>query len=120
MRRFLADLPNGKRQGRYVAAELPSLPFRDAEFDLAVCSHYLFLYNTLGVDFHLQSVIELARVAAEVRIFPVIQLDREKSPHLPFVINSLNSSGLKGHIVPVAYEFQRGGSEMLRVVRCAG
>jgi hypothetical protein len=115
MRQFLADFPNGKRQGRYVAAELPSLPFRDAEFDLAVCSHYLFLYDRLGVDFHVQSIIELARVAAEVRIFPLIQLDGRKSPFLPAVIESLVSLGLTGEIVSVAYEFQRGAFEMLRV-----
>ena len=117
---FLADFPNGKRRGRYVAAELPSLPYRDAEFDLAVCSHYLFLYDRLGVDFHVQSIIELARVAAEVRIFPLVQLDGRKSSFLPAVIESLASSDLVGEVVPVAYEFQRGGFEMLRVVRCAG
>lgn len=115
MRLFLDDFHNGKRQGRYVAAELPSLPFQDSEFDLAVCSHYLFLYDSLGVDFHVQSVIELARVAAEVRIFPLVQLDGRKSVFLPAVIESLGTSDLVGEIVTVDYEFQRGAFEMLRV-----
>ncbi len=45
MRRFLADYDAGRADGRYVAAELPSLPFADGAFDLAVCSHLLFLYT---------------------------------------------------------------------------
>ncbi len=85
MRLFLDGFPNGRRQGRYVAAELPSLPFCDGEFDLALCSHYLFLYGALGLEFHVKSIIELARVAAEVRIFPLVQLDGRKSPYLSVV-----------------------------------
>ena len=42
MRLFLNDFHNGKYQGRYVAAELPSLPFRDADF----------LYNLLSWNQH--------------------------------------------------------------------
>ncbi len=108
MRQFLDDFPEGTRHGRYNSAELPSLPFRDAQFDLALCSHFLFLYGTLGLTFHLQSVIELARVAAEVRIFPLVQLDGRQSPFLPGVMETLEGSGLFGEVVPVAYEFQRG------------
>jgi GNAT superfamily N-acetyltransferase len=119
MRRFLDDFPDGKDSGRYVAAELPKLAFHDAEFELALCSHFLFLYNSTGRDFHTQSVIELARVAREVRIFPLLQLDGRKSPHLPDVIEKMNSLGHVTELVPVPYEFQRGANEMLRVVRRA-
>ena len=42
---FLADYEGGKAEGRYVEAELPVLPFSDHSFDLAVCSHFLFLYS---------------------------------------------------------------------------
>src|SRR5262249_27957790 len=45
METFLADYEQGLRQGRYVDAELPVLPFADGAFDLAVCSHFLFLYS---------------------------------------------------------------------------
>jgi len=44
MERFLADYESGMRDGRYVAAGLPKLPFADDAFDLALCSHLLFLY----------------------------------------------------------------------------
>ena len=36
MRRFLADYPRGKAEGRYVEASLPELPFDDGAFDLAL------------------------------------------------------------------------------------
>ena len=39
MDRFLADFETGGRQGRYVDAALPELPFPDGAFDLALCSH---------------------------------------------------------------------------------
>ena len=34
MSQFLSDFPAGKAEGRYVEAELPSLPFADQSFDL--------------------------------------------------------------------------------------
>jgi hypothetical protein len=42
---FLRDYNTGKKQQRYVDAELPSLPFPDLSFGLALCSHFLFLYS---------------------------------------------------------------------------
>src|ERR1700747_3232434 len=75
MQAFLEDYDLGKRQGRYVDAELPSIAFPDKTFDLAVCSHFLFLYtNHLSEAFHRSAILELCRVACEVRIFPLIAL----------------------------------------------
>jgi hypothetical protein len=42
---LLDDYDLGKRQGRYVDGELPSIAFPDKSFDLAVCSHFLFLFT---------------------------------------------------------------------------
>lgn len=36
MREFLRDYPAGMQDGRYVVAELPSLPFVEGQFDLAL------------------------------------------------------------------------------------
>src|SRR4030095_9977570 len=81
MQEFLDDFTDGKAEGRYVEAELPALPFADSSFDLAVCSHLLFLYSSqLGEAFHQQAVQELCRVAREVRIFPLLALDGKRSP----------------------------------------
>ena len=116
MRAYLDDFAQGTCEGRYVTAELPELPFSDNTFDLALCSHFLFLYGSLGFDFHVRSVTELCRVAREVRVFPLLQLDRQKSPYLPSVIEKLTSMGHWLEIVSVPYEFQRGGNEMLRII----
>lgn len=68
---FLADYPRGVREGRYVAAWLPDLPFASGSFDLVLCSHLLFSWSTvLGVEFHLAAIAEMLRVGREVRIFP--------------------------------------------------
>jgi hypothetical protein len=81
MEQFAADYDDGKSAGRYVDASLPSLPFADGAFDLALCSHYLFLYSTqVSEALHLAGVREMCRVAAEVRIFPLLSLGGERSP----------------------------------------
>ncbi len=116
MEEFLSDYPLGIRQGRYVDGELPHLPFADGEFDLAVCSHLLFLYSEqLSEVFHVASIRELCRVAGEVRVFPLLELGARTSRHLQAVIAGLNANGHAVAIVPVPYEFQRGGNQMMKV-----
>lgn len=116
MARFLADYSQGASDGRYVAASLPELPFAEKAFDLALCAHFLFLYSEqYDVPFHVQSIIELSRTASEVRVFPLLELGARPSRHLPAVMDALASAGLDVTVVPVPYEFQKGGNEMLRV-----
>ena len=58
METFLEDFDAGKQEGRYIDGELPSLPFDEAQFDIALSSHFLFLYGThLSAEFHLQSLL---------------------------------------------------------------
>ena len=72
MEAFLRDFERGKAEGRYLPHELPELPFADGEFDLALCSHLLFRYSgQLSAEFHVQAVLEMCRVAKEVRVFPL-------------------------------------------------
>ena len=115
MQEFLIDFPEGKRSGRYVDAALPSLPFPDDHFDLAICSHFLFLYDALGQTFHEQALDELTRVASEVRIFPLVQLDGRKSPWVEPLVDRLGVRQMNAEVVRVSYEFQRGANQMLRV-----
>jgi hypothetical protein len=117
---FLDDFELGRSEGRYVDAALPSLPFASGAFDLALCSHFLFLYSQqFDVAFHLQSMRELCRVAREARVFPLLALGAVRSPHLDAVARALGSDGFEVSVERVAYEFQRGGNEMLRVRRGA-
>ncbi len=116
MEEFLSDYPSGLREGRYKQAGLPVLPFQDKEFNIALCSHFLFLYSEqLSEDFHIDSIKELCRVAEEVRIFPLLEIGSIKSRHLGSVLNTLKQQGYSVEILPVEYEFQRGGNEMLRI-----
>lgn len=120
MDEFLSDFPLGKEKGRYVDGELPHLPFADREFDLAVCSHLLFLYSEqLSEDFHVVSILELCRVAAEARIFPLLEMGSNTSRHLIAVTGILSAAGCCVTVVPVDYEFQRGGNQMMIVKKTA-
>lgn len=115
---FLRDFSSGPSDGRYIDASLPSLPFADDAFELALCSHFLFLYSAQhDLDFHQRSTAELCRVAAEVRIFPLLELGSVTSRHLESVLGTLDAQGARTEIVPVPYEFQRGGNQMLVIRR---
>jgi SAM-dependent methyltransferase len=116
MQQFIDDFPVGILQGRYINGELPSLPFDDQSFDLALCSHFLFTYSDLlSQDFHLDSIQELCRVADEVRIFPLLNISGETSPLLMPVMEELAQIGYNLEIKSVSYEFQKGGNQLLRV-----
>ena len=113
---FLQDFRQGRKPGRYMAAELPRLPFKDKSFDLALCSHLLFLYSEqLSETFHLDSIRELYRVANRIKIFPLLELNARKSRHLPWVVTQLKKEDLRVTVTRVAYEFQKGGNEMLEI-----
>jgi hypothetical protein len=116
MQDFLDDYGRGKIDGRYVDAELPTLPFADTAFDLALCSHFLFLYTSqLDEAFHRSAIREMCRVAAEVRIFPLLALGGCQSLYVNHTVNELRDSGYDVSIDAVPYEFQRGGNQMMRL-----
>lgn len=116
MQVFLDDFAAGRVEGRYVEAELPDLPFLDASFDLALCSHFLFLYtDQLGESFHRSAILEMCRVATEVRIFPLLALGSRMSSLVEPCIEHLRRLGYEAARVKVPYEFQRGGDEMMRI-----
>lgn len=115
--RFLEDYEPGRRDGRYLKAELPGLPFETGAFGLALCSHLLFLYSDLlSEEFHVEAVLELCRVAHEVRIFPLVTLRDERSAHVSAVCRAAEQRGLRTEIVGVDYELQRGGNQMLKII----
>lgn len=116
MQEFLFDYAAGKQGGRYRTASLPTLPFVEDAFDLAVCSHFLFLYSAhFSAEFHVASIKELCRVAGEVRIFPLLELGSTRSRHREPVMAELSAAGYDVQIRRVPYEFQKQGNEMLVV-----
>jgi SAM-dependent methyltransferase len=118
MDKFLLDYESGKVAGRYLYQSLPNLEFVDDQFDLCICSHLLFLYSEqLSLDFHIASIHELLRIAPDVRIFPLLKLDGEPSSYLELVLDNLSNKGCSVQVQSVAYEFQKGGNQMLKISR---
>ncbi len=112
MRKFLADFPQGKMLGRYVVGELPKLSFKKDRFDLALCSHFLFLYSeNLDYQFHAQSIKAMLEVAREVRIFPLVDHNGKKSVHLKKILEEFRT--YKPLVRKVDYDFQIGANEVL-------
>ncbi len=112
MQRFLASYEEGKLQGRYVPGELPDVPFEDRVFDLALSSHFLFLYTDyMTFEFHVAAIREMLRVAREVRIFPLLDMDACESRYLKDTLEIFRKH--QPEIRQVNYEFQRGGNKML-------
>lgn len=120
MRTFLDDYPAGRLAGRYVSGELPALPFADRSFELALSSHFLFLYTEqFDESFHRAAIVEMCRVADEVRVFPLLALGAVPSRHLEPVADDMRRLGFVVTIEQVPYEFQRGGNQMMRIRRAA-
>lgn len=118
MQKFLADFSQGLQQKRYQTTALPQLPFKNNQFDLALCSHFLFCYSDhFSEDFHLKSILELCRVAQQVRIFPLLKVSGEPSPFLEPIVSCLKNQGYLINIKTVNYEFQKGGNQMLEIKR---
>jgi hypothetical protein len=111
---FLEDYDRGKIAGRYLNAELPKLDFQDKQFQLALCSHFLFLYSEhLSFEFHLDSIRELCRIAEEVRIFPLLTLAQARSPYIDEISSTLAKEGISSEIIQVPYELQKGGNQAI-------
>jgi hypothetical protein len=116
IKRFLTDFENGIAEGRYVPGELPELSLNGAKFDLALCSHLLFLYSDhLTYEFHRTSVLNMLALASEVRIFPLLTLMLRPSPYVSLLIDELEAIGFTVTVEKSSYELQKGGNEMLRI-----
>jgi len=55
--------------------------------------------------------------AKEVRVFPLLTMDGQPSPHLAGVVTELRQAGYHVAVDRVAYEVLRGGNQMLRLSR---
>ena len=113
---FFNDYEKGKAEQRYLPVIDHSLPFDDFEFDFALSSHYLFAdLDDQDVDFHLNAIRELARVAKDVRIFPLIDRHGQASPFLGPVLLGLQQGDYGVEVRNVSYYLQPKGNAMLRV-----
>ncbi|MGE8077749.1 hypothetical protein [Peribacillus loiseleuriae] len=103
---------------RYVPVTLPSLPFKDGEFDILLSAHFLFMYaDRLDYQFHIKTLNELLRVTKEeIRIFPLVDLEGKRYEHLDKLISYLaDNNGCTVEEVKVPYEFQANANSMLKI-----
>lgn len=102
---------------RYVPLTIPSLPFKDGEFDILFSAHFLFMYaDRLDYQFHIETLNELLRVTkGEVRIFPLVDLEGKRYEHLDKIIFYLVDNGCTVEEVKVSYEFQINANTMLKI-----
>lgn len=113
MQLFLSDYEQGRQEARYICHELPNrVPFDDHAFDIGLSSHFLLLYTALGYDFHVQAMTEMLRVCKEIRIFPIVDLDAQKSSLTDDVIAYFKQQYLV-EVRKTEYEFQKGGNQLL-------
>ncbi|WP_052390796.1 hypothetical protein [Streptomyces sp. NRRL B-24484] len=87
---------------RYVAAELPRLPFADGTFALTLSSYLLFAYpDRFAPDAQLSALLELVRVtdpAGEVRVHPLHDGNGRRCPHLDGLRAALGRHGVTSEI----------------------
>lgn len=118
LERFAADYERRRTTGRYVAGGLPRLPFADASFDLVLTANFLMVYAPLddggmhagrefGLDFHLRSVEDLARVTGrELRIPGMHTWEQPPRPH-PYcgpIVSLLEERGFAVSLIPSDYD----------------
>ncbi|WP_299254801.1 SAM-dependent methyltransferase [uncultured Cytophaga sp.] len=115
MQEFIKDFDTGKAENRYLYHEMPiPIEYADNSFELGLSSHFLILYSKLGLDFHIQSITEMLRLCNEVRIFPLLNLNAEKSEVLDAIIDHFNKI-YTVEIKEVDYEFQKNGNQFLSI-----
>ncbi|KMK76534.1 hypothetical protein AB990_15290 [Alkalihalobacillus pseudalcaliphilus] len=104
---------------RYIPVTLPSLPFKNAKFDILLSAHFLFMYSDrLDYQFHIETLNELLRVTKEeVRIFSLDDLEGKRYEHLDKIISYLNHHGYTVEEVKVPYEFQINAKSMLKIIK---
>lgn len=113
MRLFLEDFEKGKQEGRYIHHKLPDrLTLEDNTFDIGLSSHFLLMYTSLGFDFHIQAMTEMLRVCREIRIFPIVDLDANKTDLISNVIDYFKQR-YNVEIMKTQYEFQKGDNKLL-------
>lgn len=101
--------------------ELPTLNYKDNEFDLVLSSHLLFVYDDrFDYKFHKNSILEMLRVSKELRVFSLVdfknsRLENQKnfSPYVYKLIEELKEYNCE--IKKVDFEFQPRAGYMLKI-----
>ena len=102
---------------RYVAGELPRLPFADREFDVTLVSYFLFAYEErLSYEFHRESILQVMRVTRdEARIYPTVTFEAQPSEYLPALRSDPALRQFEFTEIKTDFEFLVNSNSYLRV-----
>lgn len=70
------------------------------------------MYIALGYDFHIQAITEMLRMCKEIRIFPIVDLDANKTDLIYNIINYFKKL-YDVEIKETQYEFQKEANKLL-------
>lgn len=113
---FFKDYLNGYRQGRYQPLRDGHLPFSNSSFDIAVCSNFLFAdVPEQGLSFQLTWIKELARVANDIRIYPLTDQQGHVSELLGPILLQLQQDGFQVVIQEVPFRLVPNSKAMLKL-----
>src|SRR5437867_2978044 len=112
---FFSDYENHPE--RYVAGELPRLPFADREFDLTLVSYFLFAYqDRLDYEFHRESILQIMRVTRdEARIYPTVSFEARPSEYVPMLLADPALQCFAFTEIKTDFEFLVNSNSFLRV-----
>ena len=112
---FVSDYRNHPE--RYVAGELPNLPFADSSFDLTLVSYFLFAYqNRLSYQFHRDSILEIMRVTRwEARIYPTVTFEGQPSEYTSMLRSDRALKRFRFTEAKTDFEFLVNSNSFLRV-----
>ena len=104
---------------RYVAGELPRLPFAAAEFDLILVSYLLFAYqDRFDYNFHRDSILEIMRVTrGEARIYPTVTFEAKPSEYLQMLQSDPALRQFTFVEIKTDFEFLVNSNSFLNVTR---
>lgn len=111
VKQFLADYSAGVRDGRYIAAVMPKLPFNDHQFTLALSSSKVFGET---INTACDTIAELSRVAQEVRIFSLLDKQDQAANFGPILL-ALQEQNFGVEIKKIPYQSDQHSNVMLRV-----
>jgi hypothetical protein len=104
-------------RSHYLDASLPHLPFDDCTFDLALSGHFLFsFYTHFPTNLIIDSLLELSRVAREVRVFPLRSNEQDRTAlfvDLEIIITTLKKQNIDVEIQQSGFEFQVGANQLM-------
>jgi ubiquinone/menaquinone biosynthesis C-methylase UbiE len=114
---FFADFQIHRE--RYVAGQLPRLPFADSEFDLTLVSYLLFAYqDRFDYEFHRSSILEIMRVTrGEARIYPTVTFEAQPSEYVPMLRSDPVTQQFAFKEIKTNLEFLVNSNSFLKVTR---